>query len=171
MADFRRRGGRTFPPRQTSLDWARFQSTTLTTIATGNKALFVGFFDLVADVTVRRVLGSYWIQGDDVSNQEYQVGAIGGMVVSDLAFTAGAASIPGPFTQRNADTWSLWVPFQQVNEKIAAGGVGRNSGGQQHFDSKAQRKLPNGSTYVIMVENAGAGGIEIGLSVSILVSH
>ncbi len=171
MADFRRRGGRSFPPRQTNLDWARSETQALVTVAAGAKSILAGF-NASADRTVRRVIGTYWVQGDDVSNQEFQVGVIGGMVVSDLAFAAGAASVPGPFTERSDDYWALWVPFMQTNEKIANGGVGRNSGGMQHFDSKAQRKLPHGSTYAIIVENSSASaGLEIAVAVSLLVSH
>ncbi len=164
-------GGRSFPPRQTTLDWARFVGSSLITVPLSSKLLVVGFF-AEQDVTVRRTIGKYWVQGDNTGAQELQVGAIGAMVVSDLAFTAGAASIPGPVTEASDDVWALWQPFMQTNEKAADAGIGFNSNGPFEFDSKAQRKLPEGTTYVIMVENAsGTFGLEIVLAVSVLVSH
>ncbi len=170
MADFRRRG-RSFLPRQTSRDWARSISTALVVVPAASKVLLAGFA-ATEDVTVRRVLGRYYVQSDQVSVQEQQVGAIGGLVVSDLAFTAGAASIPGPVTERSDDVWALWEPFMQTNERVADTGVGLNSQGPWSFDSKGQRKLAQGATYVVMIENAsGVFGLEVMIAVSLLVSH
>ena len=124
------------------------------------------------DRTVRRVLGRYWVQGDDVAAQEQQIGAIGGIVVMELAFSQGAASIPGPLTERQDDTWSLWEPFMQTNELVVGGGIGLNSSGPWNFDSKAMRKLPDGTIYVLMVENGHATfGMSVLMTASLLVSH
>jgi len=142
----------------------------LVTVPAASKVLLQGF-SASADRTVRRVLGQFWIQSDQAANAELQIGAVGGMVVSNLAFTAGAASIPGPVTERSDDYWSLWSPFMLESEGVADTGIGWH-GQTFMFDSKAQRKLPDGSVYVVMVENAHATfGLEILIGTSLLVSH
>ncbi len=169
MADFRRRA-RSFPPRQTSLDWVRLISVARIPVAAGAKVL-LGGFSAGVDVTIRRVLGQFWVEGDDTALQDTQIGVLGGMVVSDIAFAAGAASVPGPVTELSNDYWSLWQPFLQVNELVAAGGIGRNSMPRE-FDTKAQRKLPHGSVYALIVENASAtDGMTIMFAASTLMSH
>ena len=171
VADFRRRGGRSFPPRQTTRDWARSITTANVTVAAASKVLLVGFTGGGIDTTVRRVIGKLWVESDQHTVAETQVGALGGMVVSSIAFAAGAASIPGPFTERSEETWSLWVPFVMRSEGVADTGIGAH-GLMFDFDSKAQRKLPGGSVYVLMIENAHASeGLECLLAVSLLVSH
>ena len=48
--------------------------------------------------TVRRTRGMIILQSDQSTSDETQFGAMGFVVVSDLAIAAGAAAIPGPFS-------------------------------------------------------------------------
>ncbi len=61
--------------------------------------------------TVRRTIGNIWVVSDQAAADEVQVGAFGCIVVTDLAAAAGAASIPGPFTDANDDGWFVWQGF------------------------------------------------------------
>ncbi len=44
---------------------------------------------------------------DQITASEFVVGAFGMLVVSEDAFAAGAASIPGPFTDAGSDLWMV----------------------------------------------------------------
>jgi len=116
--------------------------------------------------TIRRTRGRFYV-GADVGILENQLGAWGGMVVTDIAAAAGAASLPGPITEANDDGWFMWEGFTQ--ESIS------NTGGLPafvyEFDSKAMRRVEEGSQIVFMVENASATfGLSFSAAISVLTS-
>ena len=81
------------------------------------------------------------------------IGAMGFGIVSNQAFAAGAASIPGPWS--NAD-WEGWFLHQYFAWKFeVTTDIGRLIGSVQiPFDSKAMRKMDGTSeTLVVMVES------------------
>ncbi len=108
------------------------------------------------DETVLRTVGLISIQSDQAAAQEEQIGAFGMIVVNDLAVAAGAASIPGPITDRGDDGWHLYVPFAQTLSVATVVGFHGNFATQYGFDSKAKRRVEEGSQIAIMVENAHA---------------
>ena len=87
-----------------------------------------------------------------VSSAQEIVGAYGMGVVSDQAFAAGAASIPGPWTDSDWEGWMVWVPFAyrlEVSTDISR----LLSQFDVVIDSKAMRKVTAGETMVQMVES------------------
>jgi len=80
------------------------------------------------------------------------VGAIGFAIVSDQAEAAGAASIPGPWTDQDWDGWFLWQPWAFTFESITQAGVLLFSR-EWEIDSKAMRKFDSGNTIVVMAES------------------
>ncbi len=171
MANRRFNRGRSFPPRQTQRDWARSVSTAQFAVAAGAKVLIVGFADADHDVTLRRSIGELFVVSDQSAATEVQAGAIGAVVVSDIAFAAGVASIPGPVTDRNADFWAMWMPFVMQSAGMTPGDQGIESL-NRFFDSAGQRKVPQGSTIAFVIENAsGVNGFNALFAVSVLVSH
>ena len=172
MGRFGSRSRPRFPPRQSVRDWARVVSATLITVPAASKVVLATFVDSSGeDRTVRRSIGMLWVQSDQVSVVEEQTGALGALVVTDLAVAAGAGSIPGPVTDRNDDVWATWMPFLQASE-LPADTDTRRAGYHYHFDSKGQRKLPGGTQYVFMVENSSATeGLQVMFAASVLVTH
>ncbi len=167
-----RRQRQVFPSRQRSAtNWVRVTSAGSVTIAAGNKALLTsGSLDNPGiSETVRRTRGIIHIQSDQAAAIEQQVGAMGMIIVNDLAITAGAGSIPGPFTQRDDDGWFVWQPF--VQSGIVSGSA-FNAGTIYEFDSKAMRSVDEGFQIAMMVENASATfGLQVLIAFSLLTSR
>ena len=94
------------------------------------------------------------------------VGAYGLAVVSDRAFTAGAGSIPGPFTDASWDGWFVWRSFSMNWEFDDASGV-RFSTKDQEVDSKAMRKVNDDET-VVMIAESQVGAFDISMPLRML---
>ena len=119
--------------------WGRFVFD-FTTVALSTKVL-LGTFALNnpgIGETIRRTRGLISVASDQSGAVEGQLGAIGFVVVSDLAAAAGAASIPGPVTDAADDGWFVWEPIVQFSSIVGAA-AGR--GASYPFDSKAMRKV------------------------------
>jgi len=81
-------------------------------------------------------------------------GAFGIAVVSDQAFAAGQASIPGPWTESGWDGWFVWGTFAVAYEEETNAGMMLSSVSQV-VDSKAMRKVHDNETIVLMAEARG----------------
>ncbi len=117
--------------------------------------------------TIRRTRGSFlWDSDQAVADEDY-MGAFGLIVVSDLAVAAGVASIPGPVTDANDDGWFVWEPMLSTFEFASVVGFESSSGLHGTFDSKAMRKVEEGFSIAIVVENASADGARFALGFSV----
>ncbi len=87
-------------------DWAR--ASDIDTIAAASTKLLWGSFAplLGIDVTIERMIVTLLLQSDQEIASEEQNIAIGMIVASNDAIAAGAASIPGPVSDNDAD-WAL----------------------------------------------------------------
>jgi len=123
--------------------------------------------------TIRRVRGRLLVVSDQTANTELQFGALGAIVVTDVAATVGAGSIPGPVTEDNDDGWLLWEPVLQVSEASVGAADGAATIAQSIvFDSKGMRRVEEGFAMIFMFENAGTGdGLNVALSFSVLTSR
>ncbi len=167
-----RQRGRVFVrDRRPSLtNWGRSVAVSFTTIAPGAKTLILAFANLAGiNETVRRTRGVLSVRSDQSVAPEAQLGALGMVVVNDLAIAAGAASIPGPVTDASDDGWFVWVPFAQSGKFSSVS----NFGGERYvIDSKAMRKVEEGFQVAVMVENASASdGLEVACAISLLASR
>ena len=108
------------------------------------------------DETILRTHGILTIQSDQLSTSESQIGAFGMIIVTDLAATAGAASIPGPVTNVDDDSWFVHQMINQRMEFASTIGLYPDYGVQYMLDSKAKRVLESGNQISIMIENAHA---------------
>ncbi len=147
-------------------DTAVFQS-----LAAGASVLDQAFSDaqlqtIGLPLTVVRVRGLLYIVADQPSAVEDQFGALGFQVVTEQARVAGIASMPTPITEAESDTWFVWEPFctsglASTNSNIA--------GARFDFDSKAMRKIEQGSAIVVVLENGSSiHGLEFWLQYRIL---
>ncbi len=160
-------GGR----RRAPSSWARFIPTdgAFITVAPSTKVLLGGILLSNPGIgeTVRRIRGVVSVRSDQASAVENQLGAFALVIVSDLALTAGAASIPSPVIDASDDGWFVYVPFAQASQTSGGGVVSH----QYEFDSKAMRRVEEGFGVAIMVANASpAHALTVSFGVSLLSS-
>jgi len=118
--------------------------------------------------TIRRTRGRFFVESDQGLGVESQVGAFGAMVVTDVAAAAGIAAIPGPVTEANDDGWFLW---EAIVQRGIDSNIGPETGFVYNFDSKAMRRVEEGSQIVFIVENASVTfGFQFSLGISLLTS-
>ena len=106
--------------------------------------------------TVLRTRGLITVTSDQIAASEDPFGAIGMGIVSAEALTAGAASIPAPYSNAAWDGWFLHRYFSAPLLFGDATGFG-NVSHTIEFDSKGMRKVGPEERVVVMVENASAG--------------
>jgi len=167
--------GRSFAARRPSMtNWGR---TTFRNVfvAAGTKVLVASFVlsNPGINETIRRTRGRILFNSDQATVFEGSVPVLGMMVVSDLALAAGAASIPGPDTDRQDDGWFVWEPGPMLSGQTdgsSSSAVGVAGAYGFEFDSKAMRKNVEGFGVAVMVEVAGVG-IEVSAAISMLASR
>ncbi len=118
--------------------------------------------------TVVRVRGEVSVM-PTVTNTGVKIGfAYGLAVVSDEAFAAGAASIPGPFRDAAWGGWFVWGAgrFEWV-VGTNVGILGQSANWSREVDSKAMRKIGTNETIVFMVESQ-IGALDISMHLRLL---
>ena len=167
MATRRRIGGarRGFRP---PTDWTALQSTVLTNIAGATKILAGSFTVGGSTETVRRTRALIHWKSDQLVASEYAIGAFGMCVVSEDAFAAGVASVPGPFTDASSDLW--FVHQYILSDFIFGDATGFDSMGGRSYevDSKAMRRVTDEERIVLVFENGSALGAQFGFAVRLL---
>ena len=150
MAQMRRRAYRSTARIRPT--WS-YTQTLAAAVAPLTKVLVGGFVPsvLAIEETVLRTRIELFVVSDQNAIPEFQQGAFGLYVVSDLAFAAGPASIPSPVAEGSDDGWFVHQTIVQMSDQIAGGGT---YGTRYTIDSKAMRKVPEGSTIAIMIENS-----------------
>ena len=104
------------------------------------------------EATIVRTRGLLSVRSTSTGVDMDIIGAFGMGLVSDEAFAAGAASVPGPWTQSNWEGWFVWIPVAFRFEVTTD--VGRLlSSVQMPIDSKAMRKFGAGQTMVWVYES------------------
>ena len=148
------RSRRGFTPRRVKRAapaWGFLGSTTELTIASDTKVLLGSFIlsNPPLGETILRTRCMLSVKSDQTTVVEPQMGAFGLIVVTDRAVAAGAASIPGPFTDGGDDGWF-------VHQTIVQNSFSNSQTGTKtyEFDSKAMRKVEDGGEIAIMIENS-----------------
>ncbi len=118
--------------------------------------------------TVVRTRGMFLLQTDQVAADEEQLFGLGMGVFSDTAVAAGAASLPDPLSNESDDLW--FVHQFGLSSQWQGQANGNARGLVYHFDSKAMRKVEEGSDIGVMVANGSATfGLEYWLKFRLLV--
>jgi len=143
--------------RSSNKSWSGIAQGSYTTVATSSKVLLGTFTPSNSgiDETILRSVGAIIMETDNVAASEQQFGSFGMIVVSSLAIAAGIASIPGPVTDVGTDGWFVYVPLMQGHRFSSATSVFA-AGVRYDFDSKAKRKIEEGTGIALVVENASA---------------
>ncbi len=131
--------------------WTYLQ-TGLFTVAPLTKILMGTFvLDGSFEETVMRSRGLLHVRPDGAAF-DFQSGAFGMIRVTDFAAAAGIASIPDPFTDGADDGWFVHQTVLQSGElpAVVPGRVGR----EYMIDSKAMRKVPQGTLIALVYANS-----------------
>ena len=150
-------------------NWARLSSIGFVLVPASTKVLLASMVLSNPGIgeTVRRTRGQFSVISDQTAAVEEQIGAVGFMVVNDVAAGLGAGSLPDPVSEANDDGWFVWQGFQQ---SLSAGG-GISSIWQWEIDSKAMRRVEEGFQIAVIVANGSAvAGLRFGIHWSILSS-
>ncbi len=106
----------------------------------------------LGNTTIVRTRGILTVEPQAFSADLDIIGALGIGIVSNEAFGAGAAAIPGPWTDAGWDGWFVWIPFAWRFEVTTD--IGRLIASVSYdIDSKAMRKVGTLETVVVMVES------------------
>ena len=144
--------------RQPNRSWTGIVDTA-NVIAGGGTKTLLGSISLSVesiDETVLRTVGLISVNTDQSAATEQQEGAIGMIVVNDLAIAAGAASIPGPLTDIGDDGWFVHVPFANNFKLSSAVGIESQDATSRYFDFKSKRIVEGGFSIALMVESTAA---------------
>ena len=109
--------------------------------------------------TIVRIRGFWdcWLTAGDAANAGFE-GAIGLGLVSDEAFAAGAASVPGPISEVDWDGWMFHQFFNVKTQGAFNVASGLNMAYQRiSIDCKAMRKITDGYTLCGVVEHTEIG--------------
>ncbi len=138
--------------------WDGFVTTAPVAVPAGSKVLINTFAlnNPGIDETALRTVGVMSVVSDQKNGDEQQIGAFGLIVINDTALALGITGMPGPVTGIGEDGWFLYVPF--ANTFLIATQVGFESpaGDSIRFDSRAKRKVHDGTGLAAVVENAHA---------------
>ena len=106
--------------------------------------------------TIVRTRGLLAVWSDQVAATETVFGAMGMAIVSDAAATAGAGSIPAPYTDAGWDGWFMHQFFSHTH--VAGSTLTSMSPTQTNFpfDSKAMRRLQDEEAVVVLIEDGSA---------------
>ncbi len=114
--------------------------------AASTKVLLASFTNTIGiDQTVLRIRGNLHVASDQLLASEVMVGVFGMIMVTEDAFSAGAASVPGPISDGDAD-WILWHPFTVRQFFASAIGFDTPAGQEYVLDTKAKRIFEGGGT-------------------------
>jgi len=114
-------------------------------------------FAFAEDATIVRTRGSLWVRTDQVGANEAPFGALGFAVVRDEAAAIGITAIPTPIANADVDAWFVWQPFVQGFNFFSSVGANFDAMTRYDFDSKAQRKVNDSDTVVVVIDNNAAG--------------
>jgi len=125
-----------------------------------NAKVIVSNFDPQANSmlapTIVRTRGEVTVVATTLTVDVDIVGAFGLAVVTDRAFAAGQASVPGPWTDSDWGGWFVWQSFAVAYEIGSEIGV-VNAGHTMIVDSKAMRKVKDDETIILVAESQSSG--------------
>ncbi len=124
--------------------------TVLDQIFTGATLQAAGLFPS----TIVRVRGDLWVHSDQDAANEAPFGALSMAVASDAASTAGVASLQLPITDETSEQFFVYQYWMGGNFGASTGALFANPWYRFSFDSRAMRKIANGDSIVVVLENA-----------------
>jgi len=134
--------------------WFRATDITgYTTVGPGIAILDQSLVGITEPITSVRCRGSISMVTDQEAATEQPFGAVGMCVVTDQAAAIGVTAVPTPITDKDSDAW---IMHKYIYAPMVFGSaIGLHNLSQTFdFDSKAMRKVPEGSVLIWVVENS-----------------
>jgi len=159
---FVRRAGRMV--RETS--WVRILPTDTTLATASAGALFTGFSAATLALrpfTIIRTRGFVSLRSDQQAVTEIQNAILAMAVVSDQALAIGVSAVPLPSSDGDSDLFFVYEELMSSLRFIDATGIVEPNNLFSKFDSKAMRRVEEGSDVAITVETTA---ISIGAIIS-----
>ena len=132
----------------------------------GNNSVLIQENAGLGNATIVRTRGMLDVRPQAFSADISVIGAVGFGIVSDEAFAAGAAGVPGPWTNSDWSGWFVWQAFSYLYDMTTD--VGRLVLPSSQFDSKAMRKVGINETVVVVCESQ-ADAVNISIPFRMLV--
>ena len=123
-------------------------------LATGTKSLGGSLLAVAGPGTFVRIRGQVYCQLDAGAVDERALICFGVILVSNEAAAAGAASVPGPFTDGDAD-W-MWHGFLSVSSLAESAIFGDAAFDRVIVDTKAMRKVKSSQSLIFVAEVASS---------------
>ena len=142
-----------------STQWIGSTAETAVTNLAGSSVVLDQSFPFGEDATIVRVRGKLWIGSDQASASERPMGAIGFANVTNQALAIGVTAVPTPITDISSDEWFLWAPFFNGLNFADATGIQQKIFAEVELESKAMRKVNDGLSTVVVLENASTFGL------------
>ena len=135
--------------------WIGIVDTNQALASANSAAIFTGLSatDLaLRPFTVVRTLMQLFVQSDQKAADEFYHTAIGMAVVSDQALAIGITAVPTPISDVDSDLFFLYGQVRgEINIVSASGAL--ETGHTANIDSRAMRKVEDGSDIAIAIEN------------------
>jgi len=130
--------------------WAGFVATDAT-VATGTAQIVASIVPVAGTghETVVRIVGDWQAEGAGINGSL----VLGALVATDAAVAAGAAAVPDPITEIQDD---IWVMISSISVSIGARSAFNDP---VRFDSRAMRKIDEGSQLVFIIANNTDGNM------------
>ncbi len=148
------------PRRKTLWTGTEVAATGYQAVAVSSKVLLANLtaasLDPFTPATLCRTRGTFSVASDQQAADEFQVGAIGIAVVSEVARATGITAIPGPQTNSDWEGWLYWHGFSYEMAFGTAVGFHANFANEIIVDCKAMRKVNTDEAVVIVAENNSA---------------
>ena len=120
--------------------------------------------------TVIRVVGSYFLRSDQTAASENYEVAWGMAVVSDQALVVGVTAVPTPYTDLDSDLWFQHKAMSSRFEFVSGVGFETAVGLSGEYESKAARKVEDGSDMIIVLETSSIfAGSVLALTARVLI--
>ena len=147
--------------------WTGLAPTQYQVVPAASKILMASFvLSGSFDETITRTRGLLHMQSDQAVASEFQLGAVGMLIVSADALAVGITAIPSPGNDIANDSWFVWVPMLST---IKAADDTTDVGYHTIIDSKAQRVLTEGNVVVVVAENFHAtAGLQVAVNFRML---
>ncbi len=156
--------------------WTRTDFIRATIASADTAVVLFTFSTVITDLlplTIVRTRGYIHISSDQTANTETQELAFAIAIVSDQASAIGVTAVPTPVADADSDLFFVYEPNVMQMQVSDATGVNAPSGVGRSFDSKAMRKLPDGTNISAVAETAGnSAGAIVTVQASLLIkSH
>jgi len=145
------------PKRMSQWVGGGFIQTAITTASTAT--LITQFSSGITDLepfTIVRTRGTIQLSSDQISAAEDQEVAYGHCVVSQQAVAIGVTAVPTPVTDSGSDLFYVYEMISSTFSFASSIGFVQSDSASRffRFDSKAMRKVPDGTNSISVVETS-----------------